>query len=590
MPGQQADPQCWDVAGRNDAWGAGHQARDADERQCRQEAAQSRTRRCRTFSACRFFLSGTQRLWSPGRHSAATALLTLGLGASSISAATVYSADAGAGTPVSTLDVVSPIYYPVQHNLSAAADEHIVPEDLLREFMLRHTAMDYPAAVEAAMRLVALVPDRPIGHYNLACALSRLRRLDEAADALERAIQCGWRDLAHLLLDPDLHALRSTQRYVQAIAMLRELIEAERIAPCPLRNKEAWRTIAEELSEHAPALMQRHHVPGLSIALVHDGEFVWTKSFGVGDRRSTCALNEHDRFAVHGPAHLVALLACQLQYPGDAAALADVLHYASELRTMQASAMPAASRPRVDRGTRPALGHPSSSGRSNGGDQKNAGVLISSRSDSVAKSSSSSTSLPSTLRDQIGIAAQNDAYSLIRLLIEQTSEQRYAVSCEQAVMTPLGLQHTSFAPLNDNGVQLVYGHSVLGSVMQLDFADAKVAQQAAIMFTTAEDLARLMQHAMRDAHADKDAAAFNFNSVLEFVDAIDSMTPGGLGLAIDVQHTTLGMRIEVADMVCGIGCLMRWYPQARSGVVVLYNSATGHPAAVQLAQLALGGE
>ena len=511
----------------------------------------------------------------------------LGFGASNISAATVHSADAGAGTPASTLDVASPIYYPVQHNLSAAADEHIVPEDLLREFMLRHTAMDYPAAVEAAMRLVALVPDRPIGHYNLACALSRLRRLDEAADALERAIQCGWRDLAHLSLDPDLHALRSTQRYAQAIAMLHELIEAERIAPRPLRNKEAWRTIAEELSEHAPALMQRHHVPGLSIALVHDGELVWTKSFGVGDRRSTCALGEHDRFAVHGPAHLVALLTCQLQYPGDAAALADVLHYASELRTMQASAMPAASRPRVERSSRPTLGYPSSSGRSVGGDHKNVGIPVSSRSSSDAKQSSSSTSM---LHDQTGIAAHNDAYNLIRLLVEQTSEQRYAVSCEQAVMTPLGLQHTSFAPLNDDGSQLVYGHSVLGSVMQLDFADAKAAQQTAIMFTTAEDLARLMQHVMRDAHAGEDAAAFNFNSVLELVDAIDSMTPGGLGLAIDVQHTALGTRIEVADMVCGIGCLMRWYPQARSGVVVLHNSATGHPTAVQLAQLALGGE
>src|SRR5262245_61226239 len=71
---------------------------------------------------------------------------------------------------VNPLDTSNPIYYPV--SLSAAAGvETVEPEALLRQFMERHTAMDYPAAAEIAFRLVAAAPDRPEGHYNLACVM-----------------------------------------------------------------------------------------------------------------------------------------------------------------------------------------------------------------------------------------------------------------------------------------------------------------------------------------------------------------------------------------------------------------------------------
>jgi hypothetical protein len=57
-----------------------------------------------------------------------------------------------------------------------------------------------------------------------------------------------------------------------------------------------------------------------------------------------------------------------------------------------------------------------------------------------------------------------------------------------------------------------------------------------------------------------------------------------------LSKTTVGTRAQVDDMTSGTGCLLRWYPASRCGVVVLYNSATGGEAAERIAHIALGGD
>ena len=62
-------------------------------------------------------------------------------------------------------------------------------------------------------RLVRLEPDNPTVHYNLACSLALLQRIDESLDALAQAIQFGYDDAEHLLRDEDLAALRAEERF-----------------------------------------------------------------------------------------------------------------------------------------------------------------------------------------------------------------------------------------------------------------------------------------------------------------------------------------------------------------------------------------
>jgi tetratricopeptide (TPR) repeat protein len=57
-------------------------------------------------------------------------------------------------------------------------------------------------------KLVRLVPDNPIAHYNLACSLALKRRKADAVRALRRAVEVGYRDLDWLREDPDLASLR----------------------------------------------------------------------------------------------------------------------------------------------------------------------------------------------------------------------------------------------------------------------------------------------------------------------------------------------------------------------------------------------
>jgi adenylate cyclase len=76
-------------------------------------------------------------------------------------------------------------------------------------------------------RLVALSPDDPNAHYNLACSLALLGHKLEALDALEAAAALGYDDGEHLLGDEDLAALRDEPRFK---ALARKLASADRSA------------------------------------------------------------------------------------------------------------------------------------------------------------------------------------------------------------------------------------------------------------------------------------------------------------------------------------------------------------------------
>jgi tetratricopeptide (TPR) repeat protein len=62
-------------------------------------------------------------------------------------------------------------------------------------------------------RLARLEPKNPVVFYNLACSYSLLEQYDRAAQALENALQLGYRDFTWLAKDPDLKKLREQPVY-----------------------------------------------------------------------------------------------------------------------------------------------------------------------------------------------------------------------------------------------------------------------------------------------------------------------------------------------------------------------------------------
>ena len=72
-------------------------------------------------------------------------------------------------------------------------------------------------------RLARLEPANPLVFYNLACSYSLSREFDRAVNALERALQLGYRDFDWLAKDPDLKELRAHSVFDDLKAKIRQL-------------------------------------------------------------------------------------------------------------------------------------------------------------------------------------------------------------------------------------------------------------------------------------------------------------------------------------------------------------------------------
>jgi tetratricopeptide (TPR) repeat protein len=81
----------------------------------------------------------------------------------------------------------------------------------------------YLAGLRIDQKLAVLRPRDPLVFYNLACSLCLTKRYPEAAEALDQAINLGYRDFRWLAEDPDLHELRKQPVYRRIRAKLRQM-------------------------------------------------------------------------------------------------------------------------------------------------------------------------------------------------------------------------------------------------------------------------------------------------------------------------------------------------------------------------------
>jgi tetratricopeptide (TPR) repeat protein len=72
-------------------------------------------------------------------------------------------------------------------------------------------------------RLSRLRPDDSVVHYNLACSYSLTQQIELALEALDAAINLGYRDFKSMDTDPDLKNLRQNAAYKRIRAKLRGL-------------------------------------------------------------------------------------------------------------------------------------------------------------------------------------------------------------------------------------------------------------------------------------------------------------------------------------------------------------------------------
>lgn len=85
---------------------------------------------------------------------------------------------------------------------------------MTREFF---RAGRYGDAATVLMVAARIKPRRPDVWYNLACARARMGRTAVAITALWRAVECGYRDVAHMRTDADLASLRTEKGYLEIL-------------------------------------------------------------------------------------------------------------------------------------------------------------------------------------------------------------------------------------------------------------------------------------------------------------------------------------------------------------------------------------
>jgi predicted esterase len=79
----------------------------------------------------------------------------------------------------------------------------------------------YDEAAESCRKLIQLLPENAAPHYNLACALARLGKADDALASLAKAMDLGYSDAAHIQKDEDLAALREDKRFADLVVKAR---------------------------------------------------------------------------------------------------------------------------------------------------------------------------------------------------------------------------------------------------------------------------------------------------------------------------------------------------------------------------------
>jgi tetratricopeptide (TPR) repeat protein len=84
-------------------------------------------------------------------------------------------------------------------------------------------------ALQVDLRLAQLRPENPTVFYNLACSHAVLNQTGEALLALEQAVALGYRDVDHLLADPDLTGIRTHERFRRLLARLEADTQAARV-------------------------------------------------------------------------------------------------------------------------------------------------------------------------------------------------------------------------------------------------------------------------------------------------------------------------------------------------------------------------
>jgi predicted esterase len=104
---------------------------------------------------------------------------------------------------------------------ASAADADAGAQQLQKELYEHFAKKDYAAAANSCRKLLELNPKSADANYNLACALARSGDSDGALTSLDKSVEFGFSDVAHMNEDDDLASIRADARFAATIEKAR---------------------------------------------------------------------------------------------------------------------------------------------------------------------------------------------------------------------------------------------------------------------------------------------------------------------------------------------------------------------------------
>lgn len=124
-------------------------------------------------------------------------------------------------------------------------------EELKAQFLQTLRDDDAFQMRKVCRKATEIFPEEPVWRYNLACSYAKAGKMDEALDALEKAIRLGYRNSAAISADADMKSISREKRFHDLLD-LADRLESAPLTSGPLQARPAMGSYSNSvvLSEH----------------------------------------------------------------------------------------------------------------------------------------------------------------------------------------------------------------------------------------------------------------------------------------------------------------------------------------------------
>lgn len=334
----------------------------------------------------------------------------------------------------------------------------------------------------------------------------------------------------------------------------------------PLKTGAANQELIAELERIVPELMKKGDIPGMSIAVIKDGQIIWNGGFGIKNIKTGEAVTKDTIFeAASLTKPFFAYVAMQLVESGELDLDKPLHEYLPQ-----------------DELVKKYLRHPwDLEGFNREWFRRITARLVLSHSSGLPHGEPRRP-LPVLFEPGSRYKYSADGYQYLQLVIEHLKGEPLKDIMAKRALVPLGMKHSSMVWQDKYETQAAVGHDVF-SETNGRFRKRRRAVAAASLYTTAEDYARFVAAMLNDVGLKKETVAKMLTPQID----VDEDVYWGLGFGM--EKTPNGKAFwQWGDYGIFRNYIVA-YKEEMIGVVYLTNSFNGLSIGDEIVKLAIGG-